>query len=493
MFDLIFIPVALIYLTVVGSLFVFGVNFFYLTYLSLKKQPQEIAPPPVTKLPRVTVQLPIYNELYVAERLLTAAARLDYPPELLEIQVLDDSTDETVEIIASVAGGLRSQGVNIIHQHRSIRTGFKAGALAHGLQAATGEFLAIFDADFIPHPDFLKRTIPYFNDPQVGFVQARWGHVNQDYSLLTRLQSLSIDAHFMVEQFARSRAGYWFNFNGTAGVWRRKTIEDVGGWTADTLTEDLDLSYRSFLKGWRGVYLKDVEVPAELPVSFSAYRRQQQRWARGSLECALKFIPTVYSTNLPLAYKIQATLHLLGYGVHLLLFGLSILYPIVIFLSLRFSNLVSLFGIGLFFNLTAFAPTVFFLVAQERLGYRWWQKLWLVLSITVLGNGMMLNTMRAIFEIVLNKKSAFERTPKFGITKRKENWTRRRYQLKLDPIVYFEISFGLLNLTTIYLALIHHNWAIAVYAAIFCTGLLFTSGTTLLQTFAVVRESHSNR
>jgi len=489
MINLLFIPIALLYLLVVGSLFVFGVNFFYLTYITLRERHQQKALPPLSLLPRVTVQLPIYNELYVAERLINAAAGLDYPKELLQIQVLDDSKDETVEIIQNLLEKFRLQGIDIVHMHRTDRQGFKAGALAIGLSCATGEFLAIFDADFIPPVDFLRRTLPYFQDPKIGFVQSRWGHVNQNYSFLTRLQSLAIDAHFMVEQFARSQGGYWFNFNGTAGIWRRKAIEDAGGWTADTLTEDLDLSYRAFLRGWRAVYLRDVEVPAELPVSFSAYRRQQHRWARGSLECAVKYIPKIWHTPLPLSLKVEATLHLLGYSVHILMFGLAVLYPLVLILSQRYANLVSLFGIGIFFNATALAPTIYFLVAQQQLHKRWWQMVPAIFFMTALGAGMMLNTMRAILQIIQNNKGVFERTPKFGIVNRKENWTRRRYQLRMDPIVFFEIVFALVNAITCLLAVHLQNWAIAFFAFLFSIGLLFTSSLTIAQTIAVAREN----
>jgi cellulose synthase/poly-beta-1,6-N-acetylglucosamine synthase-like glycosyltransferase len=488
MLDLLFIPGAIVYLLVVVFLFIFGVNFFYLTYVTWRARRVRGEPPVLENWPRVTVQLPIFNELYVARRLIEAAARLDYSRRLLEIQVLDDSTDETVEIVGSLVAQLRDQGVNIVHLHRTDRRGFKSGALAAGLEQARGEFLAIFDADFLPPPDFLKRALPFFQEPRVGFVQTRWGHLNRDYSFLTLLQSLAIDAHFMVEQFARSQAGFWFNFNGTAGIWRRAAIEAAGGWRNDTLTEDLDLSYRAFLCGWQARYLRDVVVPAELPVSFSAYRRQQHRWARGSLECAQKFLPQIWQSPIPFTHKMEASLHLLGYGVHLLLCALVLLYPLVLVLSMRYPSLISLFGIAIFFNATAFAPTIFFLVAQQQLGNRWWQLLPVILFISALGAGMMLNTVRAAVEILSRRKGVFERTPKFGIVQKRQDWTRNRYQQSLDPMVFFEIAFALLNVVTVVLAARTHNWAIAVYALLFCSGLLFTSGLTIVQFFAVNRR-----
>jgi cellulose synthase/poly-beta-1,6-N-acetylglucosamine synthase-like glycosyltransferase len=445
MVDLLLVPVAILYLMVVGMLFIYGINFFYLTYLSWRHSGERRVTPVLQEWPLVTVQLPVYNEMYVAERLIEAVAGLDYPADRLEIQVLDDSTDETVEIIRRAVERQRKHGVNIQHLHRSQRSGYKAGALAKGFECARGEFLAIFDADFVPPPDYLRRTIPNFylpvtsNERPVAFVQARWGHVNRDYSLLTYLQALAIDAHFMVEQFARSRGGYWFNFNGTAGVWRRQAIEDAGGWRADTLTEDLDLSYRAFLKGWQAVYLRDLEAPAELPVSFSAYRRQQHRWARGSLECAVKLLPQVWNAPISLPMKIEATLHLTGYGVHLLLFSLVVLYPFVLLLSRYYPALISLFGIALIFNATAFAPTIFFVAAQQQLGRSWWRQIPLILFITALGAGMMMNTVRAALQIIGRRAVIFERTPKFGIARKGQEWANNLYQLRLDPLVFVEV------------------------------------------------------
>lgn len=488
MLDLLLIPIAVLYLAVVVALFIYGVNFFYLTYLAWRKRDRRPAVAPLSQLPHVTVQLPIFNELYVADRLIDAVAKLDYPADRLEIQVLDDSTDETIQVVQCAVERWHDRGIRIEQIRRTKRVGYKAGALANGLIHARGEFLAIFDADFIPSPDFLKRTLPHFQNPRVAFIQTRWGHVNRDYSLFTLLQALAIDAHFMVEQFARSQSGYWFNFNGTAGIWRRSALQDAGGWTSDTLTEDLDLSYRAFLHGWQAVYLTEVECPAELPVSFSAYRRQQHRWARGSFECALKLIPQVWHAPISFPQKVEATLHLTGYGVHLLLAALVLLYPFVLVLSQQYPGLVSLFGIALVFNVTTFAPTVFFVIAQHQLGRRWWRLLPAILFITVLGSGMMLNTLRAALQIAVKPSGVFERTPKFGIAQAKQSWVGRRYQLRLDRIVFFEIGLALFNIGTAVLAIHAHNWAIAAYANLFGLGLLFTSGMTIAQTFAVHRQ-----
>lgn len=488
MSDNLLVPIAILYLLVVGCLFIYGINFFYMTYLSVRLKPPA-APAAPEEWPYVTIQLPIFNELYVADRLIEAAALLDYPADRLEIQVLDDSTDETIELARAAVERVRARGGHAVHLHRADRKGFKAGALAEGMHTATGEFIAIFDADFIPPPHYLKETLPYLlHDSRLAFVQGRWGHVNRDYSFLTILQALSIDAHFMVEQSARFMGGFWFNFNGTAGIWRRKAIDDAGGWKADTLTEDLDLSYRAFLKGWRAHFLRDLEVPAELPVSFSAFRRQQHRWAKGSLECVTKLTPAVWEAPISLPKKIGATLHLAGYGVHLLLFALALLYPLVLSISQKYTHLITLFGIAVLFNATALAPTVFFISAQHQLGRPWWRKLPSILFISSLGTGMMLNTVRAFLQILTRKTTVFERTPKFGVADKTQGWTNKRYQLKLDPLVFYEIAFGLFNVGTMLYSILVQNYVITFYASLFALGLFFVSGLSIAQAVAVVRS-----
>ena len=487
MLDILLIPIAIIYLLVVGLLFIYGINFFYLTYVAWRDREIQYELPAIESWPRVTVQLPVYNEVYVIQRLIDAAAQLDYPPERLDIQVLDDSDDETSQIAQQWVDYYASQGVKITYVHRTDRQGYKAGALAAGMKQAEGEYFAIFDADFIPPADFLRRTIPHFQNPKIAFIQTRWAHINRDYSLLTALQSLSIDAHFMVEQYARFRSDFIFNFNGTGGVWRRTAIEDAGGWTAESLTEDLDLSYRAHLQGWQALYLRNVEVPGELPVSFSAYRRQQHRWASGSLQCAQRLLPQIWNKKLPLAKKIAATLHLTGYGVHLLLFALALLYPMILALSQRYPHLIALFGIAVLFNATAFAPTMFFVIAQRQLGRGRWRQLPAILFISILGVGMMLNSISAALHVLRDRKSPFERTPKFGEVTKSQDWTQRRYQLRLPHIVFYELGFALFNLGTIIFALYLNNWTIAVYAGIFCCGLLFTSLFTIVQTLNISR------
>jgi len=494
------IGATVLYLLIIAALFIFGLNFFYLTFLAWREGrrdqqknvavAQGVSPP---AWPSVTLQLPVYNELYVAERVIQAAARLDYPPSLLQIQVLDDSTDETAEIIHQTVSCLQAQGVSIQQLHRTDRTGFKAGALQAGLAKARGEFLAFFDADFIPRPDFLKRALPYFDHPRVAFVQTRWGHLNRRYSALTYLQSLAIDAHFMIEQFARSRGGYWFNFNGTAGVWRREALLDAGGWKADTLTEDLDLSYRAYLRGWQGRYTPDVVAPAELPVSINAFRRQQHRWARGSLECAFKLGPQVLRADVPRRIKIQASLHLLGYTVHLLLFALTLLYPVMLIVSDYLMSWVAPFGLAYLLNITALAPTLFFVMGQRQLRRGWWRQLPAILAVSAVGSGMMVNTVRAAWQIITRRHNVFERTAKFGLGQRRQEWTQQRYQLQLDAIVVPEFLLGLYAAVTAWLAIHYGNWAIAVYAFLFGSGLLFVASLTIAQAIAIYRGQRTQK
>ena len=486
--DLLLIPVGLLYFLISGTLFIFGANFIYLSLRTLRDGRHSDPAAEIEKWPKVTVQLPIFNEMYVAERVIEAAVKLEYPAELLQIQVLDDSTDETVDLVCRVVTRYQAQGVDIIHLHRTNRIGYKAGALQAGMATAAGEYMAIFDADFVPPPDFLRKALPYLDEPDVAFVQTRWGHLNRDYSWLTFLQSLAIDAHFMVEQFARSRAGYWFNFNGTAGIWRREAMEDAGGWKADTLTEDLDLSYRAYLRGWRGRYVRDIVVPAELPVSFSAYRRQQHRWSRGSLECALKLGPQVWRAPIPLSHKIQATLHLTGYSVHLLLFALTLIYPLVALFTAEYVGFSTLYGFAYLFVLTSIAPTLFFVVGQQQLGRTWWRLLPKILAISVVGSGLMMNTVRAAWQIVRKRENVFERTAKFGIKQRQQDWTQQRYQLRFDPIVYPELILGAFSLFTVWLAVSLESWGIVLWALMFGSGLIFVASVTIRQTTAVYRS-----
>ena len=337
----------LYFLTLV-ILAVLGTHRYLMIYLYHRDRDQKALPAPLPEdLPRVTVQLPIYNEMYVVERLLESVVGIRYPKDRLEIQVLDDSTDETQGIARRAVEAYREQGFDIHYLHRADRTGFKAGALAAGLAAAKGELVLIFDADFVAPPDVLEKTVGQFSDPQVGVVQTRWGHINRDYSLLTQVQSVMLDGHFILEHGGRNRSGRFFNFNGTAGLWRRAAIEDAGGWQHDTLTEDLDLSFRAQMKGWRFVYLEDVVCPAELPVEMNSFKSQQHRWAKGSVQTCLKLLPRVLASPLPLHIKVESIFHLTA----------NFAYPLMLLLSvLMFPAMVIRYNMGLYEMLIVDVP-----------------------------------------------------------------------------------------------------------------------------------------
>jgi cellulose synthase/poly-beta-1,6-N-acetylglucosamine synthase-like glycosyltransferase len=367
-------------------------------------------------LPVVTTQLPIYNERNVIERLLRAVVAFDYPRDKHEIQVLDDSTDETTSLVARLVSELRAAGHDVHHLHRTDRAGFKAGALAAGLEVARGEYVAVFDADFVPPPDFLQQTVPFLlEDPECGFVQTRWGHRNPGFSILTRLQSIGIDGHFVVEQSARSWNDLFCNFNGTAGLWRVRTIMDAGGWQPDTLTEDLDLSYRALLAGWRPRFLKDVITPAEIPTNINALKSQQRRWAKGSIQTALKLMPTVLrSPDIRVFKKLQAVVHLTHYMIHPLILTMTLLVlPLVHLLQFRFTSPFTAPLVAAML-LALLGPSTMYVFAQIASGQNWKRALLAMPALVTLGIGLAVNNTRAVIEAFCGHKSEFVRTPKLG-------------------------------------------------------------------------------
>jgi Glycosyltransferases, probably involved in cell wall biogenesis len=415
-------------------LFLYGINNYYMIYLFLRKVKKETSGNQKflkqfwsnhskDMLPKVTTQLPVYNERHVVERLIKAVVNIDYPKELHEIQVLDDSNDETRDIVSELVNKYRAIGFNIKHVVRDNRDGFKAGALNLGMEKAEGEFLAIFDADFVPDKDFLYDTIPFFYErPKVAIVQTRWGHINRNYSLLTIAQSIGMDGHFIIEQGARTWNGLYMNFNGTAGVWRREAIIDSGGWNFDTLTEDLELSYRAQLKGWNTKFLFDVVTPSELPVDINAYKSQQHRWAKGSIQTAKKLLPQVFKTNDSLIKKVEAFIHLNQYMVHPMMIILALLsFPLIVLLKEQISNMsvsLTMIIIMFFISMGAFAPTFLYIVAQKK-GYKDWLKRCLFIpALMVIGCGIAINNTKAVLEALFNIKSDFIRTPKYGVIKR---------------------------------------------------------------------------
>ncbi len=479
--DTFWLPVAAAYVVGCAVFFCIGLNLLYLTYLAATRPRKHAAPPALVDYPRVTVQLPIFNELYVVERLLQAACEMDWPKDRLEIQVLDDSTDETQFISARLIKKYADQGIDIVHIHRDDRVGYKAGALHEGLVRAKGEFIAIFDADFVPPHNFLQETVPYFSYEKVGFVQTRWGHLNQSYSLFTELQAVIIDAHFLVDQVARNRGGFFMNFNGTAGVWRRAAIEDAGGWEPDTLAEDLDLSYRAQLRGWEAVYLPDVVAYAELPVAVTAYRRQQRRWASGSFACAIKLMPQILRAPLPRLVKFEAALHLLGYMSHVCLLAMFLLQPALLYYAQQSGATTPNPVVWLLTSLPALAPGVYLIYSQWRATGSVIKRLPYIMLASVLGAGIMLIVVGAILRVLLSKQLTFERTPKFGISSAADSWDGKRYIIGADGAIVAEMLCAAFSLATVAYAATLHIWGSLIFAIYFLVGLTFVIGTSLGQ------------
>jgi cellulose synthase/poly-beta-1,6-N-acetylglucosamine synthase-like glycosyltransferase len=452
----------------------YGLNNLMLTGIYLRHRGEPVPEPPAPEdWPQVTVQLPIYNELHTAERLLTTVAALDYPHDRLEIQVLDDSTDDTRELAAQAVEGLHDQGHDIIHVTRRDRSGFKAGALAAGMDRAKGELVAIFDADFMPESDFLRRVVPHFADPAVGCVQTRWGHVNREYSAFTQTQALGVDGHFVVQQAARSQAGLFLNFNGTAGIWRRACIDDAGGWQGDTLTEDLDLSYRAQLRGWRIAYLPDVVVPAELPAQISAFKRQQARWAQGSIETARKLMGPLLRSDQPRHVKLEGVLHLTGYLVHPLMLSIILLtFP------MSFSRSWVVLGIP-WLMVTAAGPPLLYVVAQTAGGRAWRHRLRFLPLLVMLGMGLSLSNTGAVLRGALGISRSFQRTPKFDLRRSADAWVGSVYALRADWLVLGEIALGIMVL--LMFAMPNIRWTFVPWLLLYAGGFIYVAGINLYQ------------
>jgi cellulose synthase/poly-beta-1,6-N-acetylglucosamine synthase-like glycosyltransferase len=473
-----------IYCLALGSLMVFSFHRFVMVHLYFKNRHHAPVEPPVDPLglPSVTVQLPVYNEMYVVERLIRAVACFDYPKHLLEIQVLDDSTDETTEIARRCVEEARSRGVDISLLHRENREGFKAGALEAGMEVARGEFLAVFDADFVPREDFLRRCIPHLmNDVGVGMVQMRWAHLNRDYSLVTKVQSIFLDGHFVIEHGARSRTGLFFNFNGTAGVWRKSCIDEAGGWEHDTLTEDLDLSYRAQLEGWSFVYLNDETAPAEVPVTVNGWKAQQFRWAKGSVQTAKKLLPRLLRSDLPRGVKAEAVLHLCANTSYLMMAILAVLiFPAVLARKDLGWYRVVLVDLPLFASATAVVSR-FYIHSQKEIYEDWKSRLRYIPWCLAMGMGISINNGRAILEGLIGHETPFNRTPKFSVVSQSDRWIDKRYDVKKNIMSFSEILAGLY-----FIAVIVYCFSVEVFfplpfLILFCTGFLFVGGMSFLQ------------
>ncbi len=434
----------LTYFLALSVLFGFGIHGLILLYYyhkTLNLEASEMPPP--KEWPKVTIQLPIFNELYVVKRLIKSVSEIDYPKDKLEIQVLDDSTDETVKISAALVDKYRERGFDIKYIHRVDRSGFKAGALKNGLEEAKGDFVAIFDADFMPKKEFLKKTVPHFTNEKVGCVQTRWEHLNESYSFLTKAQALALDGHFVIEQQVRNKAGFFINFNGTAGIWRKSAIYDAGNWQADTLTEDLDLSYRAQLNGWKFVFLNNVTSPAELPADINALKTQQFRWTKGAVETAKKMLPKVFKSDLPLKIKLESFVHLTANIVFPFILVVALLNVPLVIIKNQIGGFDEYYTLMSVFVLASISTFLFYLYAQRAIHLDWRSRL-LLFPVFMAGSmGFAVNNTKAVFEALLGIKSGFARTPKYKITGQKDNWHKKKYvQRKVNASIIIELALA---------------------------------------------------
>jgi cellulose synthase/poly-beta-1,6-N-acetylglucosamine synthase-like glycosyltransferase len=467
------------YFLSLAILFVFGCHGFVMIYYHRKYKSVKPAYKKFSPDSKVTIQLPLYNELYVVERLINAVCGIEYPKEKLEIQVLDDSTDETTAIVKDVVAKKRSEGFDISHIRRGSRKGFKAGALKEGLKIAKGEYIAIFDADFIPHKDFLKRTLPFFSSEKIGMVQTRWEHINGNYSILTRAQALALDGHFVIEQSVRNKAGFFINFNGTGGIWKKECIEDAGNWHDDTLTEDLDLSYRAQLNGWKFVFLKDFTSPAELPSEINALKNQQFRWTKGAIETAKKMLPAVWKSDVALRVKLQATFHLTNNMVFPFILLAAILNVPLIFIK-NSGSYTAYFAILSLFVLAFISSFLFYLYSQKDIRSDWRKKIVLFPIFMAGSMGFAVNNSRAVVEGLLSRKSEFVRTPKFKVVDHKDSWIGKKYlSNKLGLSVIVESIMALYCLVGIASSIYFAEIAALPFQILFFIGFSFVAFTSI--------------
>ncbi len=482
-FDL---AVMLPYFIVLVVLAAYGIHRYTLVYNYYKYRKNSPGPPPeIREWPKVTIQLPIFNERYVIERLVDCVAQFDYPRELLEIQVLDDSTDETREVARNCVERHQQLGLPIRYIHRDNREGFKAGALQHGMTLASGELIAIFDADFLPPADFLRRTVPYFAEPKLGMVQTRWSYINRHFSALTEIEAILLDGHFVIEHTSRYRRGNFFNFNGTAGVWRRTAIEDAGGWEHDTLTEDTDLSYRAQLRGWQFLYLPEIECPSELPVEMNGFKSQQARWAKGLMQTAIKILPRVLRSKEPAYVKSEAVFHLTA----------NISYPLMVFLSIillpamivRFyQGWVQVLAIDLpLFVASTCSISSFYLAAQRVLYPKTWKRAIPYLPfVMAVGIGLSIRNAMGVLEAIFGIKTDFVRTPKYKIEgQRQGTWLRKKYRKSAGWMPFAEVFLGIYFAAAVAYAIQNENYATIPFLLLFVWGYLYTGFMSLAQVY----------
>ena len=467
-----------VFITIAVLVTLYTCNFYYLVLLSKQRRKYQ-----QTELgsPTITIQLPIYNEKYVAARLVNAVCSMDYPKEKMCIQVLDDSDDDTYDILENLVVDYRQKGFDISHIRRADRKGYKAGALRNAMKFVKGDFVAIFDADFIPPDWFLKKAIPYFAKPEIGLIQCKWGHVNEKYSALTQAQALSLDLHFLIEQKAKSNSHLYMSFNGTAGIWRRECIEDAGGWHTATLVEDLDLSYRAQMKGWKCLFLADIVVDAELPVQMNAAKRQQFRWAKGSIQCAIKLLGDVAIKKIPFDTKIQAFVQLTRHIVHPLMLIQFLILPIL--LSSKFNlYVVSVLPLLTIVAYLAMGPVVYIMIIRNLWAQRWKSKTLAYFYLIFYSAGMSVNNTVAVFDAFLGKKNEFLRTPKYGIVNNSDDWRDKAYNLPFTKTTLLELFFGVYGILGIFISIFSGNPIFAPLIGIQTLGYFYISYLSISHT-----------
>ena len=469
----------------------YTVNFYYLAILSRMRK--EKHPTVDWGTPSVTIQLPIYNEKYVAKRLVDAVCNLDYPKDKMRIMVCDDSDDDTVELLENVVDDYKKQGFHIEHMRRETRKGYKAGALKHAMKTTDTELVAIFDADFIPPPWFLKKAIPHFSKPNIGLIQCRWGHVNENYSTITQVQALSIDFHFLIEQKAKSNSQLFMNFNGTAGIWRRECIEDAGGWHTATLVEDLDLSYRAQMKGWKCVFLPDIVVDAELPAQMNGAKRQQFRWAKGSIQCAIKLLSDIgLKRNVSIEAKIQAFIQLTRHIVYPLVLIQFLTLPILLAAQVNL-YVVSVLPVLTIATYLAMGPGAYIIVIRGMYNESWKSKAKLLPALLIYNAGMSVNNTVAVFDAILGKKNEFHRTPKYGIVTKEDDWRDKAYNLPFTQTTLLEIFFGVYGVMGIFISIFSNNPVFVPIIALQAIGFFFIAYLSLSHTRFKRNKSSDDR
>jgi cellulose synthase/poly-beta-1,6-N-acetylglucosamine synthase-like glycosyltransferase len=485
--------VLIVYIVTLLIILVFASHGFIMIYYHnkyLKNEPK--AGDKVEEDKMITIQLPLYNELYVADRLINAICELDYPKDKLEIQVLDDSTDETVQIVAETVRQKQAEGFDIKHVRRPNREGYKAGALKEGLKTAKGEFVAIFDADFVPHPDFLRKTMNYFSNEHIGLVQTRWEHMNEDYSIITKIQALALNGHFVIEQTVRNRSGFFINFNGTGGVWRKECIFDAGNWHSDTLTEDLDLSYRAQLKGWKFIYLRDITTPSELPAEMNALKAQQFRWTKGAIETCKKILPLVWKSDIPLRIKLQSTFHLTNNFAFPFILLAGILNVPLIFIKNSgpydpFFNMMAVFVLGFI------SSFIFYLYAQKDIDQDWRKKIALFPLFMAGSMGLAVNNSRAVFEGLMDRKSEFVRTPKMKVMNKDDKFTKNKYVkgMKIDSSTIVESILAVYCLIGVGASIYFMEIAAIPFQLMFFFGFASIAGLSIKHNLAARKRANN--